>query len=80
MIYLISGAGAGQFAGITGNTESTLNLSETFRFAPDPTTRYMINNGKTVEITTTWEFRGKSYSESIESLIINHRNDADLGF
>jgi hypothetical protein len=39
----------------------------------------MINNGKTIEITTTWQYRGKEYSQTIESLVVNYRGE-ELGF
>lgn len=79
-VYLIDGAGSGQFARISGNTVDRLSLASPLSFAPGASTKYMINNGKTVEITTTWQFQGKEYSQTIESLIINYRNEDDLGF
>lgn len=79
-VYLIDGAGTGQYAEIRSNTSNTLNFSESFRFPPNSSTRYMINNGKTVEVTTTWQYMGRDYSQTIESLIINYLNDEDLGF
>lgn len=79
-LYLVDGTGAGQFAQIASNTSTALTLASNLSVAPGSTTKYMINNGKTVEITTTWFFQGTSYTETIESLIINYRNDPDFGF
>lgn len=79
-VYLVEGKGLGQFAPIISNSVNTLHLGDTLAASPDTTTKYMINNGKTVEITTTWEYYGKSYSQTIESLIVNYRGDSNLGF
>ena len=80
MVYLISGAGAGQFAQINTNTPSTLQLATALAVAPLAGAKYMINNGKTVEITTTWRYLGKEYSQTIESLVNNYRNSSNFGF
>lgn len=79
-LYLVDGSGAGQFADIASNTDDTLTLDGAFSVAPDTTTRYMINNGKTVEITTTWFYQGEAFTQTIESLIINYQNSAYMGF
>jgi len=79
-LYLVVGKGLGHFAPIISNSASTLHIGDTLAVSPDTTTKYMINNGKTVEITTTWEYCGKSYAQTIESLIVNYRGDSDLGF
>jgi len=79
-VYLVEGKGIGHFAPIISNSINTLHLGDTLTASPDTTTKYMINNGKTVEITTTWEYYGKSYSQTIESLIVNYRGDSNLGF
>jgi hypothetical protein len=42
--------------------------------------KYLINNGKTVQITTTWEYMGQEYSQTIRSLIVNRKNTKELGF
>ncbi len=79
-LFIVSGRGAGQFAQISGNTATNLTLASALNPAPDATSVYMINNGKTVEVTTTWEYLGKSYSETMESLIVNYRSAVVLGF
>jgi len=79
-VYLVEGKGIGNFAPIISNSINTLHLGDTLAVSPDTTTKYMINNGKTVEITTTWEYYGKSYSQTIESLIVNYRGHSNLGF
>ena len=78
-IYLVDGKGAGQYGQITGNTRTTLTFSPGLTFSPDATTVYMINNGKTVEVTTRWSYRGKPYTATIESLVCNYRNSSNYG-
>lgn len=80
-LYLVGGNGVGQYRTIASNNANTLTVSGA-PFQPRPTsgTAYMINNGKTVEIKTTWMYMGREYSQSIRSLIVNHRNDGNLGF
>jgi type II secretory pathway pseudopilin PulG len=79
-LYLVDGDGLGQHAEITGNTADTLSyIGNAFAKQPAAGTKYMIDNGKTVRITTNWEYMGKSYDETIGSLIINYRNEADQG-
>lgn len=79
-VFLISGTGAGQFAIIDFNTPNTLHLAGSLAVAPKKGTKYLINHGKTVEITTTWLYLGKQHTQMIESLIINYRNSPNLGF
>ena len=79
-VFIVSGQGASQFEQIASNSASTLSLADTLAVAPYPGAKFMINNGKTVEITTTWEYRGRQYSATVESLIVNYRNSAQLGF
>ena len=79
-LYLVEGKGSGHFVPIASNSVNTLQLGEALAVSPDTTTKYMINHGKTIEITTTWEYYGKSYSQTIESLIVNYRGDSNLGF
>ena len=50
-VYLVSGKGAGQYKTIVSNTDSVLTLGDSFSTVPDSTTKYMIDNGKTVRIT-----------------------------
>ncbi|MBN1516802.1 type II secretion system protein [Candidatus Sumerlaeota bacterium] len=66
---------SGQYAQITGNTNNTLTLGSNLAVSPKNTSCYMINNGKTVEITTTWRYKGQAYSRTVESLIVNYRGD-----
>jgi prepilin-type N-terminal cleavage/methylation domain-containing protein len=79
-VFIVSGPGAGQFAGIAANSQHSLTLASALAFAPGAGSRFMINNGKTVEITTTWEYRGRQYTQTIESLVVNYRGDDNLGF
>lgn len=79
-LYLVDGAGAGQFAEVTSNGSNSLTIDGNFVVSPDTSTKYMINNGKTVEITTTWFYQGEPFTQTVESLIINYRNDAEFGF
>lgn len=79
-LYLIDGTGSGQHAEITSNSATSLSIDGTFTVPPDNTTKYLINNGKTVEITTTWFYQGEPFTQTVESLIINYRNDEDFGF
>lgn len=80
-LYLVERNGVGQYRKIASNSPTMLVL-EGAALQPRPTsgTAYMINNGKTVEIKTTWMYMGKEYTQSIRSLIVNHRNDGNLGF
>ncbi|NQU45255.1 hypothetical protein HQ520_18385, partial [bacterium] len=80
VVYLVSGPGAGQFAEIASNSATALQLSTALVYPPAAGTKYMVNHGKTVEITTTWEYMGKEYFQTIESLVINYRNSSDWGF
>lgn len=79
-VYLVDGAGSGQFVNIASNDANTLTFDEALAVSPASATKYMINNGKTVEITTTWFYRTEAYSQTVESLIINYRNDEEFGF
>jgi hypothetical protein len=79
-VFIIDGKGAGQFVRIASNTATALTFEENLAFAPGVGARYMVNNGKTAEITTTWTYRGKQYQQTIESLVPNYRNDDALGF
>lgn len=72
-VFLTEGQGAGQFAEIDFNTPNTLHLVGSLEIAPKKGTKYMINNGKTVQITVSYVFRGKTYSQAISSLIIDRR-------
>ena len=67
-------------ATVAFNTPNTLHLEEALTYAPHQSTRYMINNGKTVEVTTSWTYRGREYRQTVESLVVNGRNAGSLGF
>lgn len=79
-VFLVSGDGAGQSAQINNNTVNTLHLVGTLAYKPSNGTGYLINNGKTVEVTTTWTYRGREYRQTLESLIVNTRSKKGLGF
>ena len=79
VLYIVDGKGRGIYKTISGNSANTLTLSGGGLPALDATTRYMINNGKTVEITVTWDYMKKPYSTTTRSLIVNRYNDPDLG-
>ena len=79
-VYLVDGHGVGQYAQIDANSATSLNLASALVMVPDSSTKYMVNNGKTIEITTTWRYMAREYRKTIESLIINHRNADDMGF
>lgn len=72
-VFLTSGQGAGQYGVIDFSTPNTLHLAEPLDVAPKKGTTYMINNGKTVQITVSYSFRGKTHSQTVSSLIINYR-------
>lgn len=79
-VFLVSGDGAGQSALIAGNNIKQLDLAAPLAYKPSKGTGYLINNGKTVEIATTWTYRGREYHQTIESLIVNTRSRKGLGF
>jgi len=79
-LCIVSGPGMGQTAVITSNTPNTIHHTD-LDTAPKKGAKYLINNGKTVQITTTWEYMGKEYSQTIRSLIVNRKNNTeDMGF
>lgn len=77
-VFLIAGDGAGQMAEIDNNTVNTLHLAAPLTYPPSKGTTYLINNGVTVEITTTWFYLGKQYTQTIESLIIKTQSGTGL--
>lgn len=79
-VYIVDGPGAGQFVEISSNTASSLTLDDNLITAPTTSSRYMINNGKTVQITTTWTYQGVPYTQTIQSLVVNKDGDQNLGF
>ena len=86
ILYLIDGPGQEQWSRIASNTATTLNVETAFTTAPTeavgttPATAYMINNGKTVRVTTRWRYRDQEYSQTLTALITNYRNDPNIGF
>jgi prepilin-type N-terminal cleavage/methylation domain-containing protein len=79
-LCIVSGPGMGQTATITGNTPNTIHHTA-FDIAPKKGAKYLINYGKTVQVTTTWQYMGKEYSQTIRSLIVNRKdNTFDMGF
>jgi prepilin-type N-terminal cleavage/methylation domain-containing protein len=78
-LCIVSGPGMGQMATITSNTPNTIHHTN-LAIAPKKGAKYLINNGKTVQITTTWEYMGQEYSQTIRSLIVNRKNTKELGF
>ena len=75
ILYIVSGKGAGQFVPITDNTANTITCGSNFVIAPAAGSGFMINNGRTVEITTYWKYRGKEHNQTVRSLITNDRNN-----
>lgn len=75
ILYIVSGKGAGQFAPITSNNANTITCGSNFVIAPAAGSGFMINNGRTVEITTYWQYRGKEHHQTVRSLITNDRNN-----
>ncbi|GAB4314013.1 MAG: hypothetical protein Kow0059_05520 [Candidatus Sumerlaeia bacterium] len=77
VVMLTDGKGSGQIAYITANTADTLTITRDLSGAtslgwlsnPDSTTQFAINGGKTVVITVTWPFKGKTYSKRFETLL-----------
>ncbi len=77
-VFLVAGDGAGQAALIDFNTPNTLHLVGSLAYAPSKGTQYKINNGVTVEITTTWVYLGQQYTQTIESLIVKTQSGTGL--
>lgn len=69
-LYITAGRDLGEFVQIDSNTSQTLILQKKFFRIPDTTTEYMINNGKTVMIITEWKYIDKTYTQSVESLVV----------
>jgi len=70
-LFIIGGRGWGQIATISSNTEDTLTLDSPLIYAVDGTSQYLINGGKTIEITTEWKYKSKIYQETVRSAIIH---------
>ncbi|MCE5231156.1 prepilin-type N-terminal cleavage/methylation domain-containing protein [bacterium] len=77
-VFLVAGDGAGQMGQIDNNTVNTLHLAESLTYPPSKGTQYLINNGKTVEITTTWRYLGKDYQQTVETLIVKNKRNPGL--
>lgn len=79
-LFIVNGTSVGASRPITANTNNTLTLGgASLSLAPDDTTQYMINNGKTVNVTVSWAYRGENYEQTIQSLIPNYRDEENLG-
>ena len=70
-LFIIGGRGWGQIATISSNNEDTLTLDSPLIYAVDGTSQYLINGGKTIEITTEWKYKSKIYQETVRSAIIH---------
>jgi len=70
-LFIIGGKGWGQITTISSNTEDTLVLDTPLVYAVDSTSQYLINGGKTIEVTTEWTYKGKLYQETVRSAIIH---------
>lgn len=88
-LFLVAGTGKGQSVAITSNTANKLTFASKLDFAPDVTTKYMVNNGKTVIITVTWQYQGTTCpTQTFRALITDSKyrtmgsnlGYADLGF
>ena len=82
-LYLVSGPGAGQFVNISANSSSSLTFASAITLAPGAGTKYMINNGKTVQVTVNWQYYNYNlapFSETVQALIVNNSNNGNLGF
>lgn len=80
-LTITQGRGRGQIMRIVSNTANTLSLtadltgantSQGFRIVPDDTSRFVINNGKTVRIAISW---GDESDHRVirRSVLIRHR-------
>lgn len=65
---------------IASNTVNQLILADPLPFAPSNTMAYMIDDGKTVQVTTRWQFQGQWRRQSMRGLIANYRDSLNLGF
>lgn len=80
VVFITNGQGRGQRALITSNTPDTLNVtldlsgnsSENWTILPNTTSEYAINGGKTVVITVTYQYRDRSYQETLTLLKIRY--------
>jgi len=66
--------------GIISANTATVITATGFTTTPAVGTRYMIDNGKTVKITTKWNYLGKDYSQTVSSLVVYWRGASALGF
>lgn len=75
-VFVTGGPGLGQRALITANTADTLTTSligysqTTWVSQPTSSSRIMINGGKMVSVTATFDFRGTTYTETVEGLVV----------
>jgi prepilin-type N-terminal cleavage/methylation domain-containing protein len=69
-VYIVEGPGNGQYFPILSNTGNSLTIDGTFTRLPAAgTSKYRIDNGVTVNVTTEWQYLGRSYSQTISSLV-----------
>jgi prepilin-type N-terminal cleavage/methylation domain-containing protein len=69
-VYIIEGPGVGQYFPILSNTATALNIDGNFSRLPVAVaTKFRIDNGITVRVTTEWQYLGRSYSQTISSLV-----------
>jgi hypothetical protein len=75
-VFITAGKGQGQRASITSNTSNTLvtsllGFSQTSWIStPIAGSRFLINGGKTARITASFDFRGVTYTETVEGLVV----------
>lgn len=68
-VYIIEGPGNGQYFRILSNTGTALNIDGAFSRLPVAgATKFRIDNGVTVRVTTEWKYLGRTYSQTISSL------------
>lgn len=76
-VLIVGGNGQGQRAYITGNTSTVLNIttdlsgatSQSWDTNPDASSHYVINGGKTIDITVRWNYMGKPYQRTLKGLV-----------
>lgn len=80
ILCILMGPGAAQWVEIESNTADTLTFAEPLAFPVGPSSVYMINNGKTVNVITRWEYRGQEYTQQMQGIVANYQGAADRGF
>lgn len=79
-VFIIDGPARGLFATIKSSGPNQLHLEPSLAVHPEKDSHYIINNGKRVRVTTTWAYRGRTYSQWVETMIVNYRNSGNYGF